>query len=144
MKKIVKVVPFIDSDGKRAIEVIYTKGKKIYPFSEDLLMAFKDYLDNDKKKIIKDKVKVKTNTKNIDINMDKFADYIMNEKNRDLIVRRIKIVLFAIGLAYLAKYIHDDFSTLPDVILPEEEKEEVVTYDVGEYYANLDSETMTK
>ena len=59
-----------------------------------------------------------------------------------MIVRRIEIVITAIGLAWLIKYMHQGFENIPDHILPEETKEEVITYNVSEYYNNLYEESI--
>ena len=140
MKIIKDVIPFVSDDGSRAIEIVYDKGRKIVPFDETTLIKYRRiYM---KQHSVTNVVKTKTNT-NVDIDVDNFADYIIN--NKELILRRIKIALIIGALVYGIKSCHNEFSDLPDVVLPDEEKEEVITYDVSEYYYNLNNEeTMTK
>ena len=144
MRKILNVIPFVDNDGKRAIEVVYEDGREVVPFSEESLLKYRKQYEGKRynKKEITKKVEIKNNIKHTDINIDKIADYII--ENKEVILRRIKIFLVAAALIYGIKSCHDEFSNLPDVVLPDEEKEEVVTYDVSEYYANLDNKTKTK
>ena len=142
MKKIINIIPFIDSDGNRSIQVVYTNGKKILPFSEAALLKLRKEYErqrNTDKNIISN-VRSKINIPNIDINIDKFASYVID--NKDMIVRRIEIVITAIGLAWLIKYMHQGFENIPDHVLPEETKEEVITYNVSEYYNNLYEESI--
>ena len=142
MKKILDIIPCLDNDGNRVIKIKYKNGYKIIPFSESELLKYKKKYESQNDIIIKS-VEIKTNTKNVDVNMDRFADYIIN--NKDVIVRRIKFILTIGALLYGIKSCHSEFSNLPDVVLPDEEKEEVVTYDVSEYYYNLNNnETKTK
>lgn len=142
MKKIINIIPFIDTDGNRSIQVVYTNGKKILPFSEATLLKLRKEYErqrNTDKNIILNIIN-KINIPNIDINIDKFASYVID--NKDMIVRRIEIVITAIGLAWLIKYMHQGFENIPDHVLPEETKEEVITYNVSEYYNNLYEESI--
>ena len=142
MKKLLKVKPFVDNDGNRVIKLVYTNSVKIIPFSEETFFKYRRELDKEKlknKKVIKN-VKSKTNVKDIDINIDRFADYIIN--NHDVIVRRIEIVITAIGLAWLIKYMHNGMEDIPNHVIIDDGIETPVTYDVSEYYMNLYEENI--
>ncbi len=142
MKKILDIIPYLDNDGNRVIKIKYKNGYKIIPFSESELLKYKKKYESQNNIIIKN-VEIQTNTKNVDVNMDRFADYIIN--NKDVIVRRIKFILTIGALLYGIKSCHSEFSNLPDVVLPDEREEKVVTYNVSEYYYNLNNnETNTK